>query len=300
MKPQVELWFDRFQSHLRDERRVADNTILSYTRDLQHLKNFIAQQDINAWDELDAHHIRSLAAARHRQGAGPRTVQRFLSSLRTFFNYLVREGQIKNNPGKGVSAPKAPRTLPKVFDPDQINQLLEVDTTDPLVIRDWAMLELMYSSGLRLSELIGVDPQDIDLNEGSITVTGKGNKTRVLPVGRKAIIALKKWTLARAALIKPDETALFVNQRGRRIGPRGVQLRFKQLGLKQGVDGPLHPHALRHSFATHLLESSGDLRAVQELLGHANISTTQIYTHLDFQHLTKVYDQAHPRARKKP
>ncbi|MCP5141263.1 MAG: tyrosine recombinase XerC [Gammaproteobacteria bacterium] len=294
-----DVWFDRFAAHLSEERRLSPHTTSAYLRDLAHLPPYLVQAGVEAWTDLDPQHIRSLAGARHRAGAAPRSVQRFLSTLRTFFDYLLREGVLTANPAQGVSAPKVRRALPHVMDVDQISRLLDVRDDDPLLIRDRALLELMYSSGLRLSELTGLNLADLDLRDATVTVLGKGAKTRVLPVGREAIAAIRRWRTVRAGLAKPDETALFVNARGRRLGNSGVQKRLRELGIRQGVDGPLHPHALRHSFATHMLESSGDLRAVQELLGHANISTTQIYTHLDFQHLAEVYDKAHPRARGK-
>lgn len=295
-----ELWRTRFAAHLGEERRLSQHTVAAYLRDLQFLADFLKQADPDDWAQIDAQHIRALAGARHRAGAAPRSIQRFLSTLRTFFGYLLREGVLVNNPAQDVAAPKLRRSLPHVMDVDQVGRLLDVDSSEPLIIRDRAFLELMYSSGLRLSELTGLDRHDLDLRDATVTVTGKGNKTRVLPVGRQAVAAIQRWLTVRAGLAKPDETALFVNHRGRRLGNGGVQRRLREMGIRQGVDGPLHPHALRHSFATHMLESSGDLRAVQELLGHANISTTQIYTHLDFQHLAEVYDKAHPRARAKP
>ena len=298
MSLDFELWHQRFEQHLREERRLSDHTVKAYLRDLGTLQSFLTQTQIPDWPSLDSQHIRTLAAQHHRQGGSPRTIQRLLSSLRTFFSYLVREGVLQNNPGKGVSAPKVRRTLPDVFDADQMNQLLNVHSDDPLIKRDRAIMELMYSSGLRLSEVVSLNPVDLDIHDALVTVTGKGNKTRILPIGGKALEAIQAWLAVRDQIAKPDEPALFVNARGSRLGPRGIQKRLQNLGLITGTSGPLHPHSLRHSFATHLLESSGDLRAVQELLGHANISTTQIYTHLDFQHLAKVYDAAHPRAKK--
>ncbi len=241
--------------------------------------------------------MRAYVAARHRKGLGGRSLQRELSAVRSFFNYLHREGEIKNNPVIGVSAPKTSRKLPTPLDVDEMAQLLNVSRDTPMAVRDWAMMELMYSAGLRLAELVSLNIDSIDLADNSVPVSGKGSKTRIVPIGRFAKESLKQWLKERGQKANPDETALFISSRGTRISTRAVQQRMKQWGITQGIDSPVHPHRLRHSFASHLLESSGDLRAVQELLGHADISTTQIYTHIDFQHLAKVYDAAHPRAK---
>jgi integrase/recombinase XerC len=222
-----------------------------------------------------------------------------LSSLRSFYQFLIRKHQLKNNPAIDIRAPKTARSLPDTLDVDALSQLLDIPADSILAIRDRAMMELFYSSGLRLSELTNLDLDSIDLVENSLRAIGKGNKTRILPIGRKAAEALQNWLSKRDTMAKPDESALFVSNRGKRISTRSVQQRLNYWQQKQGLDQHIHPHKLRHSFASHILESSGDLRAVQELLGHADISTTQIYTHLDFQHLAKVYDNAHPRARKK-
>jgi integrase/recombinase XerC len=235
----------------------------------------------------------------HRQGLGGKSLSRWLSALRSFFEFSLRNGWIKNNPADAIQAPKSPKKLPKTLDVDQAAQFVSVVGDSALAARDRALLELIYSSGLRLAEAVGLNILDVDLQDALVSVTGKGNKTRILPIGSQAITALKAWLPQRTLLLKPDELALFITQRGTRITHRAVQLRMQQLSLKQGMDTPVHPHMLRHSFASHMLESSSDLRAVQELLGHANISTTQVYTHLDFQHLAKVYDSAHPRAQKK-
>ena len=238
-------------------------------------------------------------AKRHRQEISGKTIQRELSSLRSLFNYLLREGLAENNPAQGIKAPKVKRKLPATLDIDQLSSLLDVTDDNPLSLRDLAILELLYSSGLRLAELVSINLQDIDLKSAQLEVTGKGAKTRQVPIGRKAIEALQQWIKVRGNIAKPEEQALFVSKLGKRIHPRTIQQRLKQWALKHGASRSVHPHLLRHSFASHMLESSGDLRAVQELLGHADISTTQIYTHLDFQHLANVYDKAHPRARRK-
>jgi integrase/recombinase XerC len=239
------------------------------------------------------------------RGTGGRSLARALSALRSFLKFLIREGRLQKNVAQGVQAPKAPRKLPEPLDVDEMTRLLSPTasstkpTDDPLMIRDTAMLELMYSAGLRLAEMVSLNVGEIDLADGSVSVTGKGGKTRVVPVGRYAREALVNWQRLRAGLANDGEPALFVSQRGGRLTPRAVQQRFRQRGIQQGIESRVHPHKLRHAFASHLLESSGDLRAVQELLGHADIATTQIYTHLDFQRLAEVYDKAHPRARKK-
>ncbi len=243
--------------------------------------------------------LRGFVAWRHRQGINGRSLQRNLSAIRAFFRYLLKQGIVKVNPAEGITAPKSEKKLPSVLDVDQTQHLVEIKENDPLSLRDRAMLELIYSSGLRLSELTGLNLAHVDMADRLITVTGKGNKTRTLPIGQHALDSLQAWLKARQALVAEDETALFVSQRGKRISTRSVQLRLKQWAIKQGLPNHVHPHMLRHSFASHLLESSGDLRAVQELLGHADISTTQVYTHLDFQHLAQVYDKTHPRAQKK-
>lgn len=300
----------RYLHHLRDERRLSPHTVLSYSRDLQHLLQYCVVQDLAHWRDLDSHRIRAHIAARHRQGLNGRSLQRELSAIRRFYDYLLREAKVKINPAMGIAAPKAQKKLPNSLDVDQIQQLLDVrpKQTDmahahdaSLQIRDLAMLELMYSSGLRLAELVSINLGDIDFRDQTVPVTGKGSKTRILPVGSQAIKAVQQWIPLRAQYLRSDnsnEQALFLSQRGKRLSVRSVQERFYRWGQQQGLQGRLHPHRLRHSFASHLLESSGDLRAVQELLGHADISTTQIYTHLDFQHLAKVYDAAHPRAKR--
>lgn len=292
-------WVVKFLDSLRHERRLSANTISSYQLDLSHFSEYCRQNNLNHWQVIDSHHIRQYVSWRHRGGLSGRSLQRELSAIRSFYKYLTREEQVKINPVIGVSTPKTRRKLPMPLDVDQMDQLLAIDGKDPLELRDWAMMELMYSSGLRLAEVAGLNIGDIDFHDATVPVTGKGSKMRILPVGRLAIESLKVWLKARTKIANIDEPALFVSSRGGRLSHRAIQQRLAQWGLKQGVDIHVHPHRIRHSFASHMLESSGDLRAVQELLGHADISTTQIYTHLDFQHLAKVYDEAHPRAKKK-
>ncbi|MFC1748787.1 tyrosine recombinase XerC [Pseudomonadota bacterium] len=289
----------QFLDYLRHEKRVSPHTLSNYQRDLHKLHDYCVEQQLEQWNELRDHNIRGFVGKLRRSGLGARTIQRTLSSVRSFYRYLLRESIADINPASSVSAPKQSRQLPDVLDVDQMNQLLNIDKDNPLDIRDWAMMELTYSSGLRLSEIVGLDMINIDFKDQTVRVTGKGNKTRVLPIGRLAIEALQSWLKVRGSVAAHDESAVFLNNRGKRISQRGIQLRMKEWGIKQGLDNNVHPHMLRHSFASHMLESSGDLRAVQELLGHADISTTQIYTHLDFQHLAAVYDKAHPRAKKK-
>jgi integrase/recombinase XerC len=235
----------------------------------------------------------------HRQGLAGRSIARALSSARSFQRYLLREGLAAHNAFTGVAAPKAGKRLPKALSVDQAARLMQIDGDEPLTRRDHALFELLYSSGLRLAELVSINVTDVDLRDGTVTVTGKGAKTRIVPVGTQARAAIQTWLQDRAALAAVGESALFLGRNGKRLGARAVQLRLKQWAVRQGIEVPIHPHMLRHSFASHLLESSGDLRAVQELLGHADLSTTQVYTHLDFQHLAKVYDAAHPRARRR-
>ncbi|MFZ5595178.1 MAG: tyrosine recombinase XerC [Pseudomonadota bacterium] len=296
-------WIEKFLAHLRDERRLSPLTVENYQRDLNKISAWCGQQGVEDWPSLTSHHVRALTATLHRTGLEGRSLQRLLSALRSFCNYLIGENVLAHNPAVAVRAPKSPRKLPKTLDTDQMKHLLEAGAPGQnelvLLQRDRAIMELMYSSGLRLGELIGLDCGDIDLDEGLVTVTGKGNKTRRVPVGRYAREAVRQWLQARAILASMDESALFVGHRGTRLTPRAVQSRMREWAIRHGGETHLHPHMLRHSFASHLLESSGDLRAVQELLGHANLSTTQIYTHLDFQHLASVYDRTHPRAKKR-
>lgn len=292
-------WLSQFRQHLHNERRLSPLTIKNYLRDLQLFQDYCHSIAVCGWERVDTHLVRNFIATQHRKGLSGRSLQRQLSSLRSFYNFLLREQHMRNNPANGISAPKSRRKLPSTLDVDQLQQLLQSDAQDTLSLRDLAMMELLYSSGLRLAELISLNLEDVDLQDATVRVTGKGAKTRIVPVGRMARKALQGWRQRRGELAAPEERALFVSRRGARMSPRAIQQRLQQWGVRSGCATRLHPHKLRHSFASHMLESSGDLRAVQELLGHADISTTQIYTHLDFQHLAKVYDQAHPRAGKK-
>ena len=278
-------------------RNLSANTIDGYQRDLAQLIQFCSDQRINDWSDLRPQHIRDFSASRFERGLAPTSIRRMLAATRTFLDFLVREHLIKNNPAIGIRAPKAGKKLPSLLDPDQVKQLVEIDGENWIDYRDRAMLELLYSSGLRVSELVNLDDESIDLADSLVTVTGKGDKTRIVPIGSKAIEAVHAWLSQRNQIEPRDPKALFISKRGSRISTRTVQQRVNHLGHQQLLT-PVHPHMLRHSFATHVLESSSDLRAVQEMLGHADISTTQIYTHLDFQHLAKTYDNAHPRARK--
>ncbi len=290
---------EKFLQHLALERRLSPRTIDAYRRDLADFLKWRPDQGRLDWSKLHQSEIRSYAAQRHRQGLSAKSLQRRLAALRSFFRFLNREGLGQQNPAIGVRAPKVKRKLPATLDVDQLGHLLELPGETPLDLRDQAIMELLYSSGLRLAELVSIDLHNLDHNDAMLEVTGKGNKTRRLPVGRKALEAVDQWLKVRGELANAGEIALFVSQRGGRLSARSVQSRLALRAREQGSPRHVHPHMLRHSFASHLLESSGDLRAVQELLGHTDISTTQIYTHLDFQHLAEVYDQAHPRARKK-
>ncbi len=271
----------------------------AYHRDLNYLQNYCIKKNIKKWSNLKSQQLRDFISDRHRKGISGRTLQRNLSSIRTFYRYLCKIDVVSINPAEGIITPKSTRKLPKLLDVDQTFQLLEIKENDVLAIRDKAIIELISSSGLRLSEVISLNIDDIDSIDRVLTVIGKGKKARNLPIGKFAIQAIDDWLKSRQQLVKNNkERALFISNRGSRISPRSVQERIKRWAVKQGLSGNVHPHMLRHSFASHILESSGDLRAVQELLGHADISTTQVYTHLDFQHLAQVYDKTHPRARK--
>lgn len=289
-----------YLEHLRCERQLSPHTLANYRRDLVRLYQHAQRLQLDRWEALDQPYLRQQIVQLHGQGLSSRSLARYLSTVRGFFRFLHQRGLVQQNPAIGLAAPKSGRRLPRALDADQAMQLLDgLDGDDSwLARRDHALLELLYSSGMRLSELVGLDLAHLDLKEGLVEVTGKGRKTRLLPVGRQAVQALNKWLGLRARCAPADQGALFIGRTGRRLSARAVQLRVRQAGVGQ-LGQHLHPHMLRHSFATHLLESSQDLRAVQELLGHADISTTQIYTHLDFQQLARVYDQAHPRARRK-
>ena len=295
---------NQFLSHLKNERGLAANTISGYKRDLFHLLDFLEEERIENWGDLSGHQLRHYVAKNHRAGVSGKSQQRKLSATRTFYHYQIREGLGRRNPALEVSAPKTSKKLPKTLDTDQVSQLLNTKANNWHTTRDHAMLEMFYSSGLRLSELVGSNIDSVDWHDGTIRVVGKGNKERMVPIGSIALHALKNWLGTRANLPQKnklihDSNAIFLSERGNRISPRTVQKRLSDWAKMTGLPGKLHPHMLRHSFASHLLESSQDLRAVQELLGHADISTTQIYTHLDFQHLTEVYDKSHPRAQKR-
>lgn len=300
MDADAELMLAAYFDQLEVEKRASIHTISSYRRDIAHLNHSCREKAIHRWQDVKQSDIRAHIAARHRQGIGSKSLQRELSAIRSFYHFLLKKSLVEINPAKQVQAPKQARKLPKTLDIDQITGLLEAEANSALEIRDLAMFELFYSSGLRLSELHDVNLSDMDLSDQVLVVrSGKGGKSRILPVGSKAVSAIKKWLAQRLKFTSLTEHALFVSHRGTRLGQRAIELRLKLWCQKKGIAEHIHPHMLRHSFASHLLESSQDLRAVQELLGHSNISTTQIYTHLDFQHLADVYDKAHPRAKKK-
>ncbi|MDD1614462.1 MAG: tyrosine recombinase XerC [Methylococcaceae bacterium] len=289
-----------FFEQLTVEKRASEHTVKSYQRDINHLTNYCIDKSIPHWADLKQSDVRSHIASRHRQGLSSTSLQRELSAIRSFYNFLLKKRLADNNPAQYIKAPKQARKLPKTLDVDQISGLLEAGANSALEIRDLAMFELFYSSGLRLSELAALNLTDIDLADNSLMVrSGKGGKSRILPIGSKAVTAINNWLQQRLKNVAASESALFISTRGTRLGQRSIELRLEQWCKKKGIAEHIHPHMLRHSFASHLLESSQDLRAVQELLGHSNISTTQIYTHLDFQHLADVYDKAHPRAKKK-
>ncbi|WP_304414185.1 tyrosine recombinase XerC [Photobacterium atrarenae] len=288
----------RFYEYLRSERELSLHTQHNYKRQLTTLAEQLVELGVTDWQTVDASWVRQLASKGMRDGLKASSLSMRLSALRSFLDYLVHQGEIKANPAKGVSAPRKARPLPKNLDVDEMDQLLDVNEDDPLSIRDRAMMELMYGAGLRLSELVNLDVRDISLSKGDIRVIGKGDKERVVPFAGLAREWVGHWLKVRGQLAAGDEPGLFVSKLGQRISTRNVQKRMAEWGQKQAVSSHINPHKLRHSFATHMLESSGDLRAVQELLGHANLTTTQIYTHLDFQHLAQVYDEAHPRAKR--
>ncbi|MBC09483.1 MAG: tyrosine recombinase XerC [Gammaproteobacteria bacterium] len=290
-----------FLKHLSVEKRLAKNTVLSYQRDLKSLEKFITEQKNRTLETSTGADVKDFVASDFKKGLSARTIQRKTSAIRAFFDFLEEIEEIKVNPAKNIRSPKNKSNLPRTIDPDQITKILKGSSNTVFEVRDKAMLELFYSCGLRLSELVGLNLTDVSLAESSLVVLGKGNKERILPIGKKAKEALLKWLKRRGQVRKNQNTsvkALFLSNRGTRISRRNVQKRLTVWGKKLGVAEKIYPHKIRHSFATHLLESSQDLRAVQELLGHENIGTTQIYTHLDFQHLAKIYDKAHPRARR--
>ncbi len=298
---------DKFFSYLQSERRYSSHTVVAYRRDLKHFVRCLGLDEAQpvSWDDIKQPEIRQCVSMLHRQGLSGKSLQRWLSSIRSLYNYLSRHQTATHNPAVGIPAPKAAKRLPKTLNVDEINQLLENTAHEKeadnkqLICRDVAMMEMLYGCGLRLSELQGLSLQDIDWQQQIVTVTGKGNKQRRIPFGRKAREALKSWLIKRKKIADENEVAVFVSQRGSRVSHSCIQKRLKKMASIRGLNTNVYPHMLRHSFASHILESSKDLRAVQELLGHANLTTTQIYTHLDFQHLAGVYDSAHPRARKK-
>ncbi len=290
---------ERFYEFLRSEKGLSLHTQRNYKQQLETMAHHLIEMGLKDWSQVDAGWVRQLAGKGMREGMKASSLATRLSSLRSFFDFLILRGEMSANPAKGVSAPRKQRPLPKNLDVDEVNQLLEVNEDDPLAVRDRAMMELMYGAGLRLAELVSVDVRDVHLRSGELRVIGKGDKERKVPFSGMATEWVGKWLKVRGNLAAPGEPALFVSKLGTRISHRSVQKRMAEWGQKQSVASHISPHKLRHSFATHMLESSNNLRAVQELLGHENISTTQIYTHLDFQHLAQAYDQAHPRARKK-
>jgi integrase/recombinase XerC len=287
---------EKFEAYLRDERRYSSHTLSAYQRDLDALCHWLDQQSIKQWRDLSNEQLRQASAQFHREGLGAKSLQRRLSAYRSFFAWLIKHGELKASPADGVRAPKAPRKLPQVLDVDEMQALVEVPTDTTIGKRDRAMLELFYSSGLRLSELCALRWPAVDINDGLVRVDGKGGKTRIVPLGSHAKNALTEW---RSESTPKHDAPVFPGRGGAPITPRAVQIRLRQIAQQQGLFKRVHPHLIRHSFASHILESSGDLRGVQELLGHADIATTQIYTHLDYQHLAKVYDAAHPRAKRK-
>ena len=290
---------DAFLDYLRFEKNSSVHTRSAYGRDLKKFSVWLEQQNIRSWSDISERLLQDWLAGLHGDGLQSKSLQRLLSSVRSLFRFLNRQNILEDNPAKLLSAPRVSRKLPVTLDTDQVNALLNASDDDPLALRDQAMLELFYSSGLRLSELVGLNLNSFEEDLQRVRVLGKGSKERILPVGRKAREAIQLWLSARVTLPVKDEQALFLSKHGQRISHRQVQNRVKRQAREQGMPTSVHPHMLRHSFASHMLESSGDLRAVQELLGHSDISTTQIYTHLDFQHLADVYDKAHPRARRK-
>jgi len=290
---------DRFIDYLRVERNASPATRSAYRRDLDRFARFVGADQDRAWERIDSDQVQRFVAAEHRRGVSGRSLARRLAAIRAFYAWLLREGRVGRDPAADIRPPRAPRPLPHTLEVEEVERLLAIPGDDALARRDRALLELFYSAGLRLAELSALDVSGLDLGEGVARVTGKGGKTRIVPVGRAARTALQAWLEARRHWAGHDEPALFVGARGGRLSRRAIQARVAHWARRLGLPRHVHPHMLRHSFATHLLESSGDLRAVQELLGHADIATTQVYTHLDFGHLAEVYERAHPRARRK-
>ncbi len=286
----------RYLSYLATERRLSRHTCDNYARDVKALLELAGTIPLK---DLQVQHIRRYVAQLHARGLSGKTLARMLSAWRGYYHYLARSHGIPHNPCQGLRAPKSAKHLPHALSPDEANRLMEIPVEGPQALRDKAILELFYSSGLRLSELSGLRVEDVNLDDATVRVTGKGNKTRIVPVGSHAIAAIRAWLEERNKTFGSQST-LFPGKYGKPLSQRAIQYCVRQWAAKQGVSGNVHPHVLRHSFASHVLQSSGDLRAVQEMLGHASISTTQVYTHLDFQYLAKAYDKAHPRAKKKP
>ena len=288
----------RYWTYLKIERQVSPHTLSNYQRQLVRVVEILQHAGIQQWQQVTPSVVRFVIAQSHKDGLHEKSLALRLSALRRFLSYLVQLGELKVNPATGISAPKQAKHLPKNIDTEQVPQLLANDSKEPIDIRDRAIIELLYSSGLRLSELQGLNLNSINIRVREVRVIGKGNKERVVPLGRYASHAIQQWLKVRL-LFNPKDEALFVSQLGNRMSHRAIQMRLETWGIRQGLNSHLNPHKLRHSFATHMLEASSDLRAVQELLGHSNLSTTQIYTHLNFQHLAEVYDSAHPRAKRK-
>ena len=291
---------DFFLHYLEQEKRMSPHTVSNYQRDLKQFIHFCDETKLHDWPAIRSRHIRQFIARLHRNNLSGRSIQRLLSAIRSLYRFLIREGWANNNPAQAVQAPKVEKRLPATLDVDQMSGLLDGAMPDTMIAcRDHAMMELFYSSGLRLAELASLNILNVDFGDHLVHVTGKGSKDRIIPVGSQALNALKKWLIKRDELSFFEQSALFITQKGNRLGVRSIQKRLSYWGKRQGISDKVHPHRLRHAFASHMLEASSDLRSVQELLGHEDISTTQIYTHVDFQHLASVYDSAHPRAKKK-
>ncbi|GLS92679.1 tyrosine recombinase XerC [Psychromonas marina] len=296
----LQIPIDKYLNHLASQRGLSPVTIKNYQRNLAEFIKLLPEKQVIEWNDLESDHVRLMVKQLNQNGIKARSIATKLSALRSFLEYLVQNEVLTFNPAKGVAAPKLDQPLPKNISVDEVFQLLDMDgEEDPLSLRDQAMMELMYSSGLRLSELVGINLKDLKLREKELMVLGKGSKQRLLPITKKAVLTIQAWLKVRPDFCEPGETALFTSKLKRRISVRSVQARMEKWGLQQNLQSHLNPHKLRHSFATHMLESSGNLRAVQTLLGHADLSTTQVYTHLDFQHLAEVYDKAHPRSKRK-
>jgi len=289
---------ENFLQHLQYEKHSSKHTLISYKADLLDAISFFNTQNIHHWQTVQENTIRALLVLRKSENKSARTLNRQLSTLRSFYRYLVQRGLAEDNKALKIATLKSNRLLPKAIDVDQMSKLLDLAASNPLALRDIALMELLYSTGLRISELVSLNMADLDLEQQQISVIGKGRKSRIALIGQYAYKALKEWLNIRTRLIKDKEPALFINKNGSRLSARAIQYRLYKIGVKQGLDSRIHPHRLRHSFASHLLESSQDLRGVQELLGHENLSSTQIYTKINFQHLANIYDQCHPRANK--